>query len=275
MSDIDDFSALGRQAALSKLEAAWIKPPREVAKEIPLVHLMELPEVFQMRYSIEPDEDHVEELRRIIVKQGRVDPIETVKLNSRYIVVDGHHRFTAYRAVGPEDRCVSIKVLDISPREAALRAVAANSRTVLTMSGTAERTEAAWKLVTLDDWTDWKYSKSEVSGAAGVSTETISKMRRVIRELTRAHTAVDIGSISWREARDTINGTLDTNPDFDGEDHKRRMEVLAKKTRKLWGPVVMRNATHVTDLLLTMLPRRAKDVCEGLKWHYDDAPDDF
>lgn len=156
------------------------RPETSGETEITLLRRDELqtnPETFQFREA-EVTEHHVRALADLLKKDKTLDPL-TVWQNQAgtYVVIDGHHRYEAYRRVKP-DASIPVRIFKCTEADAVLMALDENTKTRLQMTAT-EKSNAAWRLCC----SDHPYSKSQVCRATGISDGTVAKMRRVKRDL--------------------------------------------------------------------------------------------
>ncbi len=142
-----------RAGSKSKAWAALVgrhangRPQPPIGDTLALVQVRTIPEVFQVRHPNEADSrGHIADLAAAIRAQGSVDPISVWWSGYEWVCIDGHHRLQAYRDAGAQE--VRVKVEEGSPQAMLLLASAENKKNRLHM-GTAERTEAAWRLTCL------------------------------------------------------------------------------------------------------------------------------
>lgn len=143
-------------------------------------HLSELkvePETFQFREK-ETEEYHVKALMDAIKAGYELDLLTVWKRSEGdYVVVDGHHRYAAFRRLGYKKKVRAI-VYECSEAEAKLLALNENIKTKLPMTKT-ERQNAAWRLVC----SDHPYSKAQTARATGVSERSVANMRAAKKKL--------------------------------------------------------------------------------------------
>ncbi|MCK0149393.1 ParB N-terminal domain-containing protein [Marivita sp. S6314] len=156
---------------------------------------VELDHNFRFR-SERDSETHLASLRKTLRNTGKLDPImvwqevdANAKPTGRLVLIDGHYRFGAYRAehgkgtVNAES--IPAFILKCDAMDAALTALAANSKDVLPLSA-QERANAAWLLVRRHRM---KISKSRLSRASGVAERTIAYMRAQLRKFDELEAA--------------------------------------------------------------------------------------
>jgi ParB-like chromosome segregation protein Spo0J len=169
-----------------ELELAVVKAERQLKRpkgpnETVLLMPSEIktrPELFQVReFSFgmrETDPDHVKTLAHNISIHGELDPITIIKLGTKYVIVEGHHRLAAYKSA---QWMQPIKCMWFpgSVREAIDESMRLNAKDRLNVP-LADKAEHAWKR-TLLGWG----SKAEVVKLCGVSDGTVAEMRRIKR----------------------------------------------------------------------------------------------
>ena len=175
------------KSQLEALEAEWKTSPQPTVglpERLPLAAVTLMPEVFQCRDMFDPETGTTQEgLAHIAgmtttLKGSRsrdLDPLRMIRVGSRDILIDGHHRLSAYRAAKRPD--APVEFYRDSPMSALVNVGAENQKTKLTLTA-ADRSEWAWKLVRTG-----LYSKAEERMASGVSDGTIGKMRSTLKAL--------------------------------------------------------------------------------------------
>jgi len=233
-------------AGWSKLEAqlARGKPqPKLTPSGLPLSQIRMRPDVFQHRDPNEYEgQSHVRKLVEALNRSptGALEPM-TVWWDGRgWTAIDGHHRHAAYKGVPTSgDRTVPVTVFKGSLGEALAQAVAANSKNKRTMS-TAEKTQAAWRIVVMEQG----LSKAAIADAAGVSPGTVATMRRIHGQLcTKAEAKsddldgpipIEHRDLRWADARRLAEGRDAPNVDWEAKDEKAAVE-MAVAIRKAIG----------------------------------------
>jgi hypothetical protein len=136
------------------------------------------PELFQPRGFANGtlDEGHVRKLAQRITTKGELSPPLVVKLGSKWVCVDGHHRLAAYdKQPGRRFDKITCRWFAGSVSEAVDESVRRNDVTKLEMSS-GDRYEAAWQRVVLGIG-----SKREIVRLTGVSDGHVAEMRRVAK----------------------------------------------------------------------------------------------
>src|SRR5579864_4559705 len=128
---------------LEALEAEWNATPQStegLPDRLPLADITLMPEVFQCRDSFDPRTgitneglDHVAGMATTLQGSPRdLEPLTLLRVGSRDILIDGHHRLAAYKAVGRPDAPVTL--FAGSPRAALVTVGQENQKVKLTLS---------------------------------------------------------------------------------------------------------------------------------------------
>lgn len=173
------YTAREREEAFADAERK-LKPKRKGDSKITLNphEIKTIPELFQPRefsYGFrDVDKNHVNTLKYNLEVNGKLDPVLVIKLGTRWVCVDGHHRIAAYIAERrPEIEC---EWFGGTVREAADEGMRRNRKDRLNVAK-QDRYEEAWKRVLLN----WG-SIREIATICGVSARTVSNMRSMIAE---------------------------------------------------------------------------------------------
>lgn len=157
----------------------------------------------QVQYNALPSREHIKDLKSALKTQGKpLEPVIVAPVGSKFFLIDGHHRLSAYQAAGWSKK-VPVTVIRVSLEEAIRKAIELNSKNKLPMTH-MDKTEAAWKLTKAGGM-----SKAEIAAITGV-TSNIDIMRRVLRELKAL--GIDVDDLTWSQARKKHKGRPD---DFD------------------------------------------------------------
>lgn len=193
-----------RSAAIRRLQMeqeAHNSPPPKIPRGLELSELHVEPKVFQVRLD-GLDSERAEEISHDLEKTHLNDRIHTWWSGKRWIVIDGHHRFEAYRLRDKRGE-QTIKVpVEAHPKMSLEEAMGAagvlNTRDSVTISR-AEKGNNAWNMVCLESG-----SIAETVQWAGVSKQQVSIMRGVLRRLKDKGFPVDhLIDKGWDWARKT------------------------------------------------------------------------
>jgi hypothetical protein len=121
---------------------------------------------------------HVKELLRVLRGEQALDPLLITSFGNRWYVVDGHHRFEAYR-ISKWKLPIPVEILVLKSRgekrieQAQLKSIELNAKDKLPMSG-RDKADAAWMLTVIRP----ELSKREVHQITSISTSTVATMRK-------------------------------------------------------------------------------------------------
>jgi ParB-like chromosome segregation protein Spo0J len=219
------------------------------------------PEKFQWRipqFNKVESAEHVRTLVRAL--RDNEEPFEALvvfPIESRFYVVDGHHRLAAYKKVRWK-RPIPVRVFEGTLEEARLAALDGNVRDKLRMSG-PEKREAAWKLVR-----EGKLSKAGIVKRGVASEGTVGAMRRVLKKLK--DDGIDPMQLSWIKARRV--GTDDTELDADDWKEKKARKIVDALLEAKIGQGLAKDP-EVTALALQMLNPTLPGALVR-EWWFDD-----
>ena len=199
--------------ALAQAEKELVKPPDAdkppVHVDLNAKQITTRPELFQpRRFSVglrDVDPEHVKRLKTRIDRKGELDPVLVVKLGSKWVCVDGHHRVAAYLNGKPNGTIIRCEWFAGTVREAADESLRRNEVIKLPVNQ-SDRFEEAWRR-TVNGWG----SKREVVTLTGTSDGMVAMMRRIVkqhreqstpqgREL-RTKLGSDLSTYSWSRVR--------------------------------------------------------------------------
>lgn len=164
--------------ALKDAEKGLVRPPNGKTASVTLKprDIETWPDLFQPRtfsYGLrELDQRYVEKLARRINTEGELDPPLVVKINNRWVCVDGHHRIAAYVSL-KRSKGICCVWFAGTGREALDEALRENKKIKLEMSK-EDKFEQAWHRTLMGGW-----SKKETVDATGVSEGMVALMRRI------------------------------------------------------------------------------------------------
>ncbi|MGX5804817.1 ParB/RepB/Spo0J family partition protein [Bradyrhizobium sp. Arg314] len=255
MSAGDHLQELTEQFTTGPTSGATTGPPA-----LRLGDIEKVPDLFQPRGGI--SERHVCELVKAIKVVGALDPVTIMVVGQRFILIDGHHRIEAYRAVRWADP-VPVRYFEGTPEEAVLVAGEANSKAKLPMDNT-DRQNFAWRLVLID-----RHSKAAVAKASGISEGQVAIMRRAKRTL--GEQAGDY--VSWFRARLAANGH-DLVCTRDNDEREQWMYQLADRyadeLAKKFSTKLALNPEVAAMALASYFGRKLPEVYGFLREHLDE-----
>lgn len=227
-------------ATMQRLEGEeQLKQPFRVPpSRLPLDQLKEAPEVFQPRdlaCDTAAKEQHVRVLINAIYSESgnRLDPITIWWSGKDWYVIDGHHRKLAYERVNQQGRIsidsVPVRAFSGTLIEALCEATRRNSKDKLAMSP-EDKSNRAWRLVAMGK----DLSKRQIANVCKVSTPTVGRMRKKLKEIREAHPETwqeEVTEMTWKEAQ---KFDQETRPyDDNWEDAQAR--EWAKRLAKTFG----------------------------------------
>jgi hypothetical protein len=176
--------AAEREEALKAAEGHVVRPGPEDTKVVRLkaTEIETHPVLFQPREFLvfrrdrtnsETDPEYVKDLQKRISIKGELDPLTVIKLDTAWVIVDGHHRLAAYRELGWKQplRCLWF---DGTARQA-MDAAAESSLVLKLTAARADRDEMAWQRVLMGGW-----RREDIRKICCVSPNLITRMRKVV-----------------------------------------------------------------------------------------------
>ncbi|WP_237479238.1 ParB/RepB/Spo0J family partition protein [Lichenibacterium dinghuense] len=255
------------EAALRTLEAKASEPrPAVLPDALTIAAIERLEVLFQPRGETE---QHIMELRRGLKRDGALAPLTVFQAGSTAFLVDGHHRWTAYkreRFAAP----VPVVYFEGSAEEAVTFAGEANSQDKQPMT-TGEKSDYAWRLVRCG-----RFSKSQTARASGTSKATVATMRRVKEAL-----GPDAGGYAtWWQAKAAKREQASPKSEDEWEaEQQRKADVIAGKLYAMFYNKLVKN-TDVAAMALAshfgnQLGRLAKDLRQYVEEPEEDEDSDF
>lgn len=223
-----------------------------------------MPTVFQPREFLTntgaSDTKHIKDLVKLLGdKDGGedLDPILVLPLGYKAVVLDGHHRLEAYKQLGKKE--ISVKVFDGHPKEALLASAKENSKVRLQMSS-AQRSQAAWELVSLFNKEGERFTREAIIGATGVGRGTVRTMRAVLKELLEDGGPIDR---EWRFAK---YGTKEMQRDESFDDLRDTMSTAwALKIQEVLPRLDSINKVEAfAEAITKAFPQRTMLILESL-----------
>lgn len=169
-------------------------------ESLPIVEVYEREDVFQTRqfhYTKARSVQHVKGLTSQLRTKKRLAPIWVWKAGGRFIVLDGHHRLAAYKAVAAMKKAgkplthIPVKVFDGSKQAAYDWAVSQNVEDKENMNYD-DKMEAGWRRVVVG-----VDSRKEIAEKSGISQRTASTMRESRKRAQELHPLVDFRTWTW------------------------------------------------------------------------------
>jgi ParB-like chromosome segregation protein Spo0J len=185
-------------------------------------------------------------------------------VGQEYYVMDGHHRWAAYRTAGWK-RAIPAKVFAGTLTKATRTALRNNSRNKLPLTK-RDRLSAAWRLVKEEDTED---SIASIAEHSGVSTGTVSNMRAVLAKLKGMSDEIveKIAGMSWNVARRMAEGDDEEMPEVEDWREAEAIKLVGDFDRyNLSGRI--KKHPDITALALAMISEELPEALIG-EWKPD------
>jgi hypothetical protein len=242
-------------------------PPSDPEPDhLPLTAITSEPGAFQMREGQMIVQEWVGDLLKLLRGGLKAfDPLLVWWTGKRWVVMDGHHRFEAYRAYAEgKKQPLSIPVMVSraeDPDKAILEANRENGKVKLNTT-TKERSEQAWWLTVMGIG-----SKAAIARAACVNASTVGRMREVLAKLRgRKWSDEALISAGWENANamakehPEISSTFEADPDAwlwaQGRD-------MAERLGKTFGPALKENPDAAAAMLLSYGKETTKRILQS------------
>lgn len=227
-----NHSSETRSAAIERLKRERLtnlRKPSKVPRSVALRELHVEPLVFQVRAD-GLDADRIEEIAKGLQGTKLDDPLHIWWSGSRWIIIEGHHRYAAYRLKAERDG-VTLKVpveahVDMTLFEARGAAGKLNDRDKVSISR-AEKQDNAWSLVCMKEG-----SIAETVLASGASKSQISVMRTALADLEAWGRPIEqLLDSGWAQCREWANGK--SNREYSGDELEELAHALADELKKV------------------------------------------
>ena len=202
-------------------------------------------------------------------KKKPLEPLMVFWIGTGWALIDGHHRYKAYKAIGYADP-VPVTVFHGALDAAIGQALKGNSKDKLSMSK-SEKTNAAWRLVISTG-----LSLNQLVEASTISKPTIVLMKKAMRHLREADSGMHLDELTWQEAHRKYQGKDEPSfePDFEWRD--KRVAAVAqtlsdtfggefKRKPEVFWEAVRKYDSNLTDYFLFMHGVDSED------FHIDEA----
>ncbi|MGG9998913.1 ParB N-terminal domain-containing protein [Pseudovibrio ascidiaceicola] len=191
-------------------------------KDYPVCKVRIVPVALQPRQC--ESEAHVSTLRMVLKAVKELDPILVLPADDKVVVVDGHHRLTAYEMEGRKH--IPVVFWTGTVHDAVLEAARRNSKPSLTLSS-RERADAAWGLNLMN-----KFSKTQITASTSVGKSTIDRQREVIK-LLKEHGQNPHKIKSWFVARKEAERLVAGEPKNEQYTDEMKQEKAAKLSQAM------------------------------------------
>lgn len=222
------------------------------------------------------DQKHLKTLKGALRKDPRdVDPIRVIAqehpgIGTEYIVVDGHHRLEALKAL--EKTQVHAKVWSGTAREALEWTIRENSKAKLALNPD-DKYDTAWRLTQHRKPCGIKpyYKKKQVMDLACVSSGFVDRTRD---HWTRLKGTEGLADMSWKQAMAALK-RLEMEAQGDVEDRlndtaQRAANAIPSDVRKL-----MQNPDMAARILEAASPRTVGRIAPAIIRHCELSEDDL
>ncbi|MCE4225917.1 ParB N-terminal domain-containing protein [Methylobacterium sp. C25] len=229
-------------------------------RSLPMGQLHTAPDVFQIRKNRldEPlfDRSHIRVLMSALNEvEMPLEAIQVTAIGQKFYIIDGHHRYSAYRSVG-WSRGIPVKIFNGSVSEAQLEAGRENHKDKLPVSK-ENKLEFAWVLVRRES-----FSIAEIQASSGVSPRTISNMRAQKKKLVER--GDNPWEYSWKGAqRDaTIDQEFDRDKWIEEKSDELAQRMCTDRSVKLvaWPEVLSSAIQKVSGELPRKLVEQWADI---------------
>jgi ParB-like chromosome segregation protein Spo0J len=212
------YTAAERAAALLEAERTLVPPKADENTTLFLRpdEIETRPSLFQQRevafgQKRETDKDYVEKLKKRVKLVGELDPIPVVKLGNAWVVIDGHHRRTAYKELEWQEP-VKCTWFTGTAREAMDASMGENKKLHYEPPW-QDRHEGAWQRVLIGGW-----KRDQIRATCAVGPGLITAMRKALelyqnkrgakakkfREALARGYSADIRKCSWAAVKDAL-----------------------------------------------------------------------
>lgn len=226
------------------------------------IHIVEI--LFQPRQFLEDSgaasEDHTQKLTTALLEESSnsLDPITVWWSGKKWYVLDGTHRFKAYKRIKQIGKLktdlVPVEVFSGNLYQALAECARLNAKDKLSMTK-SDKLNRAWKLTVLSE-----HSKSEIHSICKVGTTTVSRMRNVllrIKNLEPNKHKDEILNMTWESAQQGKKERLEYNDCWEEKIARQWSQRIAKTfgTKAATQPDIFARAIEIyserlpTDLL--------------------------
>ncbi|MEP2891265.1 hypothetical protein [Tateyamaria sp.] len=249
-------------------------PKPKTPRELKLGVLETVPEVFQVRHelvSMTRFGEQVGELFKRIRQGKKLDPMTVWWSGERWIVIEGHHRLTAYREHARETHTpegkyrVDVAVFKGTPKEAEKKAGDDNTKARNQMTS-AEIQEWTWRLLV----TGTETSPTALVELTSVSRQQVYRMVDAIKALTQRGMAFEeMMELGWWRCRTRSQEDPEGEDPKDGlsEAFKARREKTAKRffaaLEGEFGPTWLKQVDALAYGLAIQHPQFAKMLLDS------------
>lgn len=298
--EIDNKTVERRSAAYIRLESEVRQSPRisKRPKNLSLNELQVEPFVFQQRDfkgggNQGTISNHIESLLQNIKSEpdNRLDPVQVWSVGLRWVIIDGHHRFEAYKLFAKgkgwfeEAFKVPVTVFEGTLEEALIQSTTTNKKKAEALTR-VEKGDAGWRIVCInhDGSGGWKKSKKDIAALGFVGSSAVGRMRSTYLELIKSEWAKHINpmDMTWIEAQERLKGN--TSPrEYSSTSQEALADDWSNRLGKALGiapttnpeAFLMAVEKYSSQLLVSIREMIKEDIPYGFDCVDDDLEDDF
>ena len=213
----------------------------------------------------------VDDLAKTVKDTGA--PLEPIVVRAsgagRYVVIDGHHRYRAYKETLEDTTMVPARVFGGGVGEARLYATIENNKPRLNMTP-EERVQAAWVLIALYPKQFKGMTQREIAALLNVSAASVNRMGKKRDELLAVDPDCFADSVAgvWRD--------IDRHR-FDDDQHEQLEERRRKYRERLIGAMHSKftgEARKHPEDFVEALTEWFQSLNMGTLWHDQEVPDE-
>lgn len=242
---------------LIKESTSGIEAPAIRNKSLTLSTATPAPSVFQPRSLKDPYAKYAssEQIRTLmnsamVAPNKNLDPVTVWWSGARFIIIDGQHRYEAYRRLHKlkkRNATFPVRVFNGTLAEAQRQASYLNRKTQLPMTA-EDRTNMAWRFVI-----EGSGSIKQIREATGVSKGTVNNQRYLLKKIQEQHPEdwkQELEGLSWRRVLHLWDAK-----EYTEEDNEKRLEQLTRLFLKHTPPnIIQHNPDLVFEALIKAHP---------------------
>jgi len=220
----------------------------------------------------QPNEEYIDELVEAIQGGAKIPPLVVFRKDKNNYLVDGFHRYAAYRKV--EEDKIKVEIHEGGKREAILFACSANAKHGLRRTN-ADKRLVVTKLLKDEKWRKW--SDGHIAEHCAVSQAFVSKVKRELtqngfefpdRRMGRNRKNIDTKNIGKRKstdrdatkntesfnldtanlADDDLNIETDDNSETEKKKSNKHTDTKSNNIYKLSKKEISQTTGHISNL---------------------------
>jgi hypothetical protein len=191
---------------------------KEIEMTIEIISLEQIKINNEINSRKHPNEEYIEELVEAIQGGAKIPPLVVFRKYKNNYLVDGFHRYEAYRKVRKDK--IKVEIHDGGKRKATLFACGANAKHGLRRTN-ADKRLVVTKLLKDKKWRKW--SDGKIAHRCAVSQAFVSKVKRELTQndfefptsrITKNGKTMDTENIGKRKSTDGIGNTTKSTESF-------------------------------------------------------------